>query len=204
MKYHLLLWVGASLITLLSGCATTSYEAINSDEFKFAKPSLSQLDNWKINAKLGIRTATDAQSMHMLWQQQGEKYQLRLNGPLGFGSAYIVGDSEQAEIQKGEQLITANPQQLTMQLTGIPLPITALSWWVKGLVSPNHTSATSIQRAQTGQLKSFNQAGWQISILKNSQTGPYLIPKKIAGRQGDLSFKLIISDWEFSNNRASE
>jgi outer membrane lipoprotein LolB len=204
MKYHLLLWVGASLITLLSGCATTSYEAINSDEFKFAKPSLSQLDNWKINAKLGIRTATDAQSMHMLWQQQGEKYQLRLNGPLGFGSAYIVGDSEQAEIQKGEQLITANPQQLTMQLTGIPLPITALSWWVKGLVSPNHTSATSIQRAQTGQLKSFNQAGWQISILKYSQTGPYLIPKKIAGRQGDLSFKLIISDWEFSNNRASE
>mgnify|MGYP001572535648 FL=1 len=204
MKYHLLLWVGASLITLLSGCATTSYEAINSDEFKFAKPSLSQLDNWKINAKLGIRTATDAQSMHMLWQQQGEKYQLRLNGPLGFGSAYIVGDSEQAEIQKGEQLITANPQQLTMQLTGVPLPITALSWWVKGLVSPNHTSATSIQRAQTGQLKSFNQAGWQISILKNSQTGPYLIPKKIAGRQGDLSFKLIISDWEFSNNRASE
>ncbi len=204
MKYHLLLWVGASLITLLSGCATTSYEAINSDEFKFAKPSLSQLDNWKINAKLGIRTATDAQSMHMLWQQQGEKYQLRLNGPLGFGSAFIVGDSEQAEIQKGEQLITANPQQLTMQLTGVPLPITALSWWVKGLVSPNHTSATSIQRAQTGQLKSFNQAGWQISILNNSQTGPYLIPKKIAGRQGDLSFKLIISDWEFSNNRASE
>jgi outer membrane lipoprotein LolB len=204
MKNHLLLWVGALLITLLSGCATTSYEAINADESIFAKPSLSELDNWKINAKLGIRTATDAQSMHMLWQQQGETYQLRLNGPLGFGSAYIVGNSEQAEIQKDEQLITASPQQLTMELTGIPLPITAMSWWVKGLVSPNHTSATSIERAQTGQLKSFKQAGWHISILRYSQTGPYLTPKKIAGRQGELSFKLIISDWEFSNNRAVE
>jgi len=204
MKNHLLLWVGALLITLLSGCATTSYEAINADESIFAKPSLSELDNWKINAKLGIRTATDAQSMHMLWQQQGETYQLRLNGPLGFGSAYIVGNSEQAEIQKDEQLITASPQQLTMELTGIPLPITAMSWWVKGLVSPNHTSATSIERTQTGQLKSFKQAGWHISILRYSQTGPYLTPKKIAGRQGELSFKLIISDWEFSNNRAVE
>ena len=196
MKNYILLWVGALLLTLLSGCASNSYQATTS--------SISELDNWKINAKLGIRTATDAQSIQMLWQQQGEKYQLRLNGPLGFGSASIVGDSEQAEIQKGEQLITANPQQLTMQLTGIPLPISALSWWVKGLVSPNHSTATSIQRTQTGQLESFQQAGWQISILSYSQTGAYWTPKKIAGRQGELSFKLVISDWEFSNNKAAE
>lgn len=196
MKNYILLWVGALLLTLLSGCASNSYQATTS--------SISELDNWKINAKLGIRTATDAQSIQMLWQQQGEKYQLRLNGPLGFGSAFIVGDSEQAEIKKGEQLITANPQQLTMQLTGIPLPISALSWWVKGLVSPNHTTATSIQRTQTGQLESFQQAGWQISILSYSQTGAYWTPKKIAGRQGELSFKLVISDWDFSNNKAAE
>jgi len=196
MKNYILLWVGALLLTLLSGCASNSYQATTS--------SISELDNWKINAKLGIRTATDAQSIQMLWQQQGEKYQLRLNGPLGFGSASIVGDSEQAEIKKGEQLITANPQQLTMQLTGIPLPISALSWWVKGLVSPNHTTATSIQRTQTGQLESFQQAGWQISILSYSQTGAYWTPKKIAGRQGELSFKLVISDWDFSNNKAAE
>ncbi|MDB3926317.1 lipoprotein insertase outer membrane protein LolB [Porticoccaceae bacterium] len=204
MKNHLLLWVGALLITLLSGCATTSYQAINVDGFESAKPSLSELDNWQINAKLGVRTATDAQSIRMLWQQQGEEYQLRLNGPLGFGTAYIVGDSEQAEIQKGGQLITASPQQLVMQLTGVPLPITALSWWVKGLVSPNHSAATDIQRAQTGQLENFQQAGWQISILSYSQTGTYWTPKKIAGRQGELSFKLVISDWQFSNNRAAE
>ena len=196
MKNYILLWVGALLLTLLSGCASNSYQATTS--------SISELDNWKINAKLGIRTATDAQSIQMLWQQQGEKYQLRLNGPLGFGSASIVGDSEHAEIQKGEQLITANPQQLTMQLTGIPLPISALSWWVKGLVSPNHTTATSIQRTQTGQLESFQQAEWQISILSYSQTGAYWTPKKIAGRQGELSFKLVISDWDFSNNKAAE
>ena len=196
MKNYILLWVGALLLTLLSGCASNSYQATTS--------SISELDNWKINAKLGIRTATDAQSIQMLWQQQGEKYQLRLNGPLGFGSASIVGDSEHAEIQKGEQLITANPQQLTMQLTGIPLPISALSWWVKGLVSPNHTTATSIQRTQTGQLESFQQAEWQISILSYSQTGAYWTPKKIAGRQGELSFKLVISDWDFSNNKTAE
>ena len=204
MKNHLLLWVGALLITLLSGCATNSYQAINVDEFEPAKPSLSELNNWQINAKLGVRTTTDAQSMRILWQQQGEKYQLRLNGPLGFGTASIVGDSDLAEIQKGGQLITASPQQLTKQLTGIPLPITALSWWVKGLVSPNHSAATDIRRAQTGLLENFQQAGWQISILSYSQTGPYWTPKKIAGRQGELSFKLVISDWQFSNNRTAE
>jgi outer membrane lipoprotein LolB len=204
MKNHLLLWVGALLIMLLSGCATTKYQAINVDELESAKPSLSELDNWQINAKLGVRTTTDAQSIRMLWQQQGEEYQLRLNGPLGFGTAFIVGDSDLAEIQKGGQLITASPQQLTKQLTGIPLPITALSWWVKGLVSPNHSAATDIRRAQTGLLENFQQAGWQISILSYSQTGPYWTPKKITGRQGELSFKLVISDWQFSNNRTAE
>ena len=204
MKNHLLLWVGALLIMLLSGCATTKYQAINVNELESAKPSLSELDNWQINAKLGVRTTTDAQSIRILWQQQGEEYQLRLNGPLGFGTAFIVGDSDLAEIQKGGQLITASPQQLTKQLTGIPLPISALSWWVKGLVSPNHTTATSIQRTQTGQLESFQQAEWQISILSYSQTGAYWTPKKIAGRQGELSFKLVISDWDFSNNKTAE
>lgn len=201
MKNYLLLWVGALLITLLSGCATTSYQTIGIDEPKL---TLSELDNWKINAKLGIRTAKDAQSIQMLWKQQGETYQLRLNGPLGFGSAYIIGDSNQAEIQKGAQSITASPQQLTKQLTGIPLPITALSWWVKGLISPNHSAATYIQRAQTGQLESFKQAGWHINILSYTQTGPYWTPKKIAGRQGELTFKLIISDWDISDNKAAE
>mgnify|MGYP001567845230 CR=1 FL=1 len=204
MKKTLLLWVGTTVITLLSGCATTRYQAISVDQLESAKPSLSELDNWKINAKLGLRTTTDAQSIQMVWKQQGETYQLRLNGPLGFGSAYIVGDSEQAEIKKGKQLITATPQQLTMQLTGIPLPISALRWWVKGLISPNHTSPTSVQRAQTGRLESFKQDGWHISILSYSQTGPYWTPKKIAGRQGELSFKLVISNWDFSYNKAAE
>lgn len=203
MKNHLLLWVGTLLITLLSGCATTSYKAIGVDEFESAKPSLSELDNWEINAKLGIRTATDAQSIQMLWQQQGETYQLRLNGPLGFGSAYIMGDSEQAEIKKGKQLITASPQQLTMQLTGIPLPITALSWWVKGLLSPDYL-ASNISRAQTGRLQDFQQAGWHISILDYAKTDDYWMPKKIAGRQNDISFKLVISGWDFSNIKAAE
>ena len=71
MNNHLLLWVGALLIMLLSGCATTKYQAINVDGFESAKPSLSELDIWQINAKLGVRTATDAQSIRMLWQQQG-------------------------------------------------------------------------------------------------------------------------------------
>lgn len=197
MKNTILLWIGALLFMLLFGCASNRFQATSSS-------SISELDNWKINAKLGIRTETDAQSIHLLWHQQGEKYQLRLNGPLGFGSAQIKGDSNQAEIEKGDQSITASPQQLAIQLTGMPLPVNALSWWIKGLLSPQHPAASDIKRSQTGRLESFHQAGWQISILSYSQTEEYLVPKKITGRQGELSFKLIISDWDFSNNKAAE
>lgn len=198
MKNTILLTIGALLLTLLSGCATNSYQP---DHRLPIKTSIAELDNWKINAKLGIQTATDAQSIYINWQQQSDKYQLRLNGPLGFGSVYIVGDSNQAEIKKGNQRITTNPQQLTMQLTGIPVPITALNWWVKGLLSPDYT-ATQIKRAPTGKLDSFIQAGWQISILSYVQKENYWMPKKISGRQGKLSFKLIISDWDFSEKAA--
>lgn len=203
MKNYSLLSVGALLAMLLSGCATTDYHANHAAQLHSENQALSELDSWKINAKLGIRTASEAQSIQLLWQQQDEKYQLKLNGPLGFGSAYIEGDSNQAKIQKNNRSLAASPQQLAMQLTGIPLPLTALSWWVKGLLSPDYP-ATNINRTQTGKLEDFQQAGWHISILDYAKTDQYWMPKKIAGRQGDISFKLVISRWDFSNNKAAE
>lgn len=203
MKNYSLLSVGALLAMLLSGCATTDYHANHAAQLHPENQALSELDSWKINAKLGIRTASEAQSIQLLWQQQGEKYQLKLNGPLGFGSAYIEGDRNQAKIQKNIQSLAASPQQLAMQLTGIPLPLTALSWWIKGLLSPDYP-ATNINRTQTGKLEDFQQAGWHISILDYAKTDQYWMPKKIAGRQGGISFKLVISRWDFSNNKAAE
>ncbi len=102
----------------------------------------------------------------------------------------------------GETIYRRPPQQLAMQLTGLPLPVDALSWWARGLPSPTQPAATDLATGADGLAVGFDQAGWQLSFSRYRQTDGGLLPGKIigslnAGEDRSYSFKLVISGWKF-------
>lgn len=197
MKYQIIFLIGALLLSQLFGCASVTHK--ESDLSAIEGPSLSQLNNWRIIGKLALKTPQKAQSINLVWQQQNNNYNLKLNGPLGFGSATIDGNQKQAAIQQGSKILTGTPIQLGIELLGVPLSADTMQWWIKGLMSPNHPKASNIVIQENSLISSFQQNGWQLEFSEYQAQDGYSLPKKISGRHGDLSFKLVVTQWHFFN-----
>ena len=144
MKYPFIFLLTALVFTQLTGCSSIDHNAKLQYPPSTESPALSSLDHWKLNAKLGIRSAQKAQSISLIWQQLGTNYSIKLQGPMGFGSATIDGNKQQATIQQGSKNLTGAPDHLSAELLGVPLSIEAMNWWVKGLASPNHSTAANL------------------------------------------------------------
>ena len=163
---------------------------------------VSQLNNWRLAGKLGFRAPETGGSASVNWQQRKNNFQLELSGPFGAGSTTISGNQKIAEMLYQDKLYRQPPQQLAAQLTGVPLPVDALSWWARGLPSPVQAEASSIATSPEGFASSFEQAGWQLTFSRYSETDAGSLPGKIVGTHQSsddrrYSFKLIISDWSF-------
>mgnify|MGYP002632870127 CR=1 FL=1 len=200
MKYQIIFIISALVITQLPGCASTQYESSKHNGVQ-TENALAELNQWEVTAKLGLKSAIKAQLINLNWQQQAENYQIKLYGLAGLGATRISGNNYQSIIKQGTNTFTDTPEQLGLQFFGVPLPVGALSWWIKGLPSPNHTVAKDITMQHNGLINSFEQQGWDIRYLEYAATGPYFLPKKISGRRGELSFKLVITRWHIKNNK---
>ena len=110
----------------------------------------------------------------------------------------------------GDAIYREDPQNLAMQLTGLPIPVDALGWWVRGLPSPSQPVATKLATDADGLASGFEQSGWQLSFGRYRLTEVGMLPGKIsatfnisdstapdAAEDRRYSFKLVISGWSF-------
>jgi outer membrane lipoprotein LolB len=194
-------------IIFLTACSLQPQTVPTADSWQQHQQQIAQLQDWALSGKLGFRAPDQGGSAAVNWTQEKENYQLILSGPFGLGSAKIYGDSQTVEMRYKESIYRQSPQQLAMQLTGIPLPVNALSWWARGLPSPTQSAATDLATGAGGLAIGFEQSGWQLSFSRYRQTDAGLLPGKITGtlntdinstgEDRSYSFKLVISAWKF-------
>ncbi|MDC1453534.1 lipoprotein insertase outer membrane protein LolB [Porticoccaceae bacterium] len=190
----------------LSACAMQSLQPPQTaapSDWQTHQLRVSQLNDWRLAGKLGFRGPDSGGSASVNWQQQQNNFQLQLSGPFGAGRATLSGNQQIAEMLYQDKLYRQTPQQLASQLTGVPLPVGALSWWARGLPSPDQETASSIATSPEGYASSFEQAGWQLSFSRYSETDAGSLPSKIIGTHQSsdnrrYSFKLVISEWSFA------
>lgn len=160
--------------------------------------SVQQLQSWQIKGRIGYDNGHDGGSAHLIWQQAAADHgRLDLSGPLGFGSASISYSPTGATLDTGKQQLHApSATELAWRVTGLMLPIAALSWWVRGLPWPDAIVTDSHYNA--GQLTQLAQAGWQLSFDRYQLHQGLMLPGRIKATQGDTRFTLLISDWMFA------
>ena len=191
------------VIISLSACSLQPPTAPSSNSWQQHQQRIAKLQNWKLSGKLGFRTPEEGGSAVVNWTQENSQYQLSLSGAFGIGGAKIYGDDKTAEMLYGDTIYRHSPQQLAMQLTGLPLPVDALSWWARGLPSPTQPAVTDLATGAGGLASGFEQAGWQLLFSRYRETGGELLPGKITGTYNldsedrSYSFKLVISSWKF-------
>ncbi len=188
-------------ILCLSACSNLMVDKTTATDSPVpSNKGLATLDKWQLRGKLGIRSATKGTSANLQWYQNKRNYQLKLSGPLGTGTAIAEGDSNSIEVKQGSKTYRGTPQAIGQQLIGLPIPVDVISWWARGLPSPNVPPATDTHTDLDGKFQRFNQAGWQLSFSNYTSVQGYHLPTKLSGQSGDLGFKLIVSSWRITHD----
>ena len=190
-----------SFIALLAGRAGFgARESVqgqgNQAQWREHKQQLSSLDGWQIDGKIGIRAPKDSGSGTLFWLQRQDYYDIRLSGPLGRGAARLTGRPGQVSLEVANQgrYEAPTPEALLEEQMGWKLPVSHLTWWVRGLPAPDSKSRLTLDA--DSRLSNLEQDDWQIEYLSYAQQNGYWLPERIKLHGSNLDVTLVIKQWQ--------
>ncbi len=155
-------------------------------------------DHWQARGKFVFRSATVRESGNFHWWQAGDRYQLRLFGPLGMGAVRVSGDPQLVRIQTRDQDISSDqPTSLLYRVTGLKIPLASMPRWLLGETASDNPKDLSLD--VTGQPRAFEERGWRLEFgdRVSTESAPYPMPASILALQGEVSLRLLLRHLDF-------
>lgn len=190
-------------ICVMASCTSiqtkmTPISSKNTFEQDKVKSQLLKLESWKIKGVLGIIYNNKAESADYIYSQNGDKFSIKLYGPLGIGSVEIKGDPNDVilENSQGQKVEAKDVKSLMIEQLGWYVPVEGLKYWVKAIAIPNIEYKSKLN--QNNLLDTLEQNGWDISY-RNYQfvDSKYPLPSKIRMSRDGLIIKIVIKSWQF-------
>jgi outer membrane lipoprotein LolB len=163
------------------------------------KPELLKLESWKIGGVLGIIYNDKAESANYIYTQDGDKFNIKLYGPLGIGSVQIKGDPNQVTLEnsKGQKIQAKDAKSLMLEQLGWYVPVDGLKYWVKGIAIPNIKYKSKLN--QNNLTETLQQNNWNISYKNYQFVGskyPLSSRIKMDRDRDNLIIKIVIKSWQ--------
>ncbi|MBV1870815.1 MAG: lipoprotein insertase outer membrane protein LolB, partial [Gammaproteobacteria bacterium] len=187
-----------SACLLLSACAQikTPEPVGNSEAVIELWPShllqLQNLTHWTLSGRIGSRSAFRASSASIQWQQQGERFNIQLTGPLGQGALSAKGTTDSIEVHSATtgKIQSDNPQQLLNETLGWVFPLASIKSWVTGNPGKTRKDLEAFTLDKKGRLEHFKHEGWEVHYHNYRKTGNIYLPHKITFKDNDT--KIIV------------
>ena len=181
--------IALSLVLTLALSACSGLQTRQLQSTRIFSPN-AELEQWQLRGKIGLKTRDSADSAYLNWLQCGDRYEIRINGPLGAGAAKLVGDSHRVTLYQGdrEPVSAASAATLLQQQLGWTLPVTQLSYWIRGIPSPHR----SVHGTELG----FEQSGWTLTFPSQAQVDNHYLPARAIARRDDIKVTLIFQQWQ--------
>ena len=189
------------LISILGACASLTEQVVESPaDWEDRLQQLQQIDNWTIKARLGVQTETEGGSFDVFWQQQADRYDIRLVAPMGQGAVHIVGDDGGVTISlaDGRSEYSDNAEQLFQAMTGLSLPVNGLRDWLRG-IPIQHEAIQNISWNENGQLYKIEQTGWRVEMGRYKVIADHVLPHAFylgQEQRPELSVRLLVREWQ--------
>ena len=179
-------------LILLAACAQQTVAPMVVDQQQHQK-QLAELHHWLLEGKIAVRHADQSDSATVRWQQDDERFDVFLSGPLGAGATRLIGTPHTLMIanHNGQHATNDDPQALLEQQLGWYLPIEQLPHWIIG--ESNHAPA-AYHANHT--LKQIDQHDWHITYPSYQTVGDQVLPEKILLEHEDLRVTIVIKRWE--------
>lgn len=196
-----------ALILLQSACSyrpeTTRQTPENWPQMVAQK---QQLSAWKLTGRLGIQTESEGGSLDLFWNQQGERYKIRLIAALGQGAILIQGNDGGVMLKTAEGEVYADSaDELLAASLGVPVPVSGLRAWLRGIPA----EGLSVQKQSwndQGQLHRLVQGGWSIEMLEYKKVEAQILPHAFYLSREDrpeLAIRLLIRQWTLLDSEAA-
>jgi len=188
---------GILALVALGGCATPRQPTvgIGGTEWPQRRDFLRQLDDWRLEGRVALRTADDGYNGSLTWRQMHETLDFRVRGPFGVGGFRIHGDRDglRLETTRGDEYLVGDPETDMAREFGWSLPVRSMRFWVLGVSDPA-TAAEEVVDEQ-GKLVRLNQEGWAIQYDDYEAAAGALLPRKIVMENGDVRIRLVADRW---------
>ncbi|MFL0800076.1 MAG: lipoprotein insertase outer membrane protein LolB [Agarilytica sp.] len=153
------------------------------------------LRSWTASGKLGIRDRRTAKAINFKWQHSDEHFDIKLHGAMGIGTTRLTNKEGVVTLKNRDGVRTADSaESLLSDVLGWTAPVNELTYWIKGLISPE-SKIESERRSNEGELEQLNQQGWQIHFVKYHQFEDLKLPKKIVAKRDSLTLTIAIKNW---------
>jgi outer membrane lipoprotein LolB len=180
---------GLLAVLSLAGCATTPTHE--------ASQSAAALDAWQFMGRVSLTRGEQGWHASLNWQQQGERFFLKISGPLGQGGFQLSGDDRGVVLvdTDGKSFAAEDADVLLAQVAGWQLPVKGLRYWIRGLPAPGAGDAqTSVD--DSGRLSQLLQSGWAINYNRYQMVGDFSLPDKLQLLRDDIAVRIVVDKWE--------
>ena len=190
----------SAALASLSACAPPRLlpleEAALQQEWQQRRGRLLALEDWRMKARIGLKTERQAVSATLDWRQQRQDYRLLLIAPFGRGNMELSARDGVVNLrtQDNRRFSGDDAAELLQRHFGWDLPLTGLPYWIRGLPQPGPPVDDLILNEQK-QLKRLSQSGWNIHYSRYRQFAEYSLPVSVRLENGDLRVRLAVKSW---------
>jgi outer membrane lipoprotein LolB len=156
-------------------------------------PGRDALSAFALEGRFSLRHEERNYSGHLSWRHAGVNNEVLLSSPFGQGIAQITtGDSgARLTTSDGRVFAATDAETLTQQVLGYPLPLAALSDWVRG----RGAAAGSVELDAYGRTLRLRHDDWRIDYAYDGDDPRALPDRLFAERAGGLELRLRIDEW---------
>lgn len=151
--------------------------------------------SWRLKGKLGVSNGQDSESALLDWLDCGQRWQIRLLGPLGTTGALMEGgETENVWLKlSGREPVTAASVDALASNLGWPMPVSGLRNWVQGRPATD-VPFSVLERDPQNRPLQMQQLGWIIRFDRY-ETANDQRPRRIRLQRGDLKATILGREW---------
>lgn len=192
--------VAITALLVLFGCSQIPNDQTNV-QWQQHQQKLAKLTQFQAAGKLGFISPDEKRSMNFYWQQSDSRSQLRLTSVFGQTLLKMVSDENGTMIETfdNDTYHSENGELLLYQLTGLTIPLSQLSDWLKG--SAQYADSYTLLPTNTlaGQNKTLGLQTWQINYKSYADisyaNGIIPLPNSLSLTQDQTKINLRITNW---------
>lgn len=178
-------------LLLVAGCAQVPV-LVEPAALKGVEP----VNRFRLDARLSVKSETQAFSGSLSWRRAGAEETLLLSGPLGQGAVEIQRQDGLVVLKAadGSTVTEADDERLMERALGLRLPLQGLVYWLSALPKPGLAFRAAADG--DGRVIGLDQEGWHIEYSRYEMRNGRWLPGRIFARRGELEFRLVVDAWE--------